>query len=328
MNILITGGFGTIGTYVIDECLAKGHNVSIFEVYNQRTAKLARIYTKKNVKVFFGDIRKYEDIKKAVLTQDAVIHMAAIIPPMSDDKPDLCREVIINGTANIIKSIQQINNNQILVAISSASVMGPTQDRTPPVKPCDTIFPTDVYSSCKAELETMVKNSGLKYCILRPAAVMPSYISIAKLLSMIKVIYGMPLNARCEIVYDIDVAFAFVAAAENLYDSGELSGKTGFIGGGRQNNCQIVIREMLGSVFKSMGLELPDASLFPSNSNSYYLDWYDTDEIQSVLKYQQHSFEQWKSLFEKNYHFLLPFIKVLKRPIYKYIESLSVQYKK
>lgn len=326
MNILITGGFGNIGPYVIKECLAKGHNVTIFEVYNQRTAKLANLYNKKNVKVFFGDIRKYDDIKKAVITQDAIIHMAAIIPPMSEDKPELCREVNVNGTANIIKAIQQVNNSQILIAISSASVMGFTQNRIPPVKPYDVIIPTDNYSNSKAEVEILVKNSGLKYCILRLAAVMPTYVNITKILNLIKVIFEMPLNARCEIVYDIDVAYALVAAVENIYGSGELSGKISFIGGGKQNNCQIVVKEMLGGVFNSFGLEIPDEYLFPSDCNSYYLDWYDTDEIQSILKYQQHSFEQWKSEFIKNYHFLHPFIKLFKKPIIKYIAHLSPRY--
>ena len=326
MNILITGGFGSIGEYVIKECLARGHNVSVFEVHNQRTAKLAKLYSKKNVKVFFGDIRKYDDVKKAVTAQDAIIHMAAILPPASEASPQLCKEVNVNGTANVIKSIQEENSGQILVEISSASVMGFTQNRTPPVKPYDAVSPTDHYSNSKVEVESMVRNSGLKYCILRLAAVMPTYMGIPKMLKMIKVIFDMPLNARCEIVYDIDVAYALAAAVENLSGSSELSGKIGFIGGGRQNNCQIVVKEMLGSVFKSMGLGMPNESLFPSDGNSYYLDWYDTDEIQSILKYQRHSFEQWRSEFIKSYRLLRPFIKLFRKPIIKYIEFLSPQY--
>ena len=73
----------------------------------------------------------------------------------------------------------------------------------------------------------------------------------------------MPLDARCEIVLDIDVACALVSAAENLANSGKLSGKKGFIAGGKENGCQLTNREMLGAVFEQIGLAFP----YPSNAH-------------------------------------------------------------
>jgi len=132
MKILITGGFGSIGVVVIDESLKRGHTISVFEVANKRTRRLAVKYRRRNVRVMFGDIRKPEDVSRAVEGQDVVIHMAAILPPASDALPDLCRAVNVGGTANLIHAIRSSEKKAALVFVSSASVMGATQTRTPP----------------------------------------------------------------------------------------------------------------------------------------------------------------------------------------------------
>jgi nucleoside-diphosphate-sugar epimerase len=102
VSILVTGGFGNIGA-LVDECLRRGHAVSVFEVQNGRTAKLARKYSKRNVQVLFGDLRKAEDVSRAVVGRDIVLHLAAILPPVSNAQPDLCRAVNVGGTANLIE---------------------------------------------------------------------------------------------------------------------------------------------------------------------------------------------------------------------------------
>jgi nucleoside-diphosphate-sugar epimerase len=323
MNILVTGGFGNIGMVVVNECLRRGHKVSIFEIPNRRTEKLARKYIKRNVKVWLGDLRKADDIANAIIDQDVVIHLAAILPPISEERPDLCKAVNVVGTDNLIGALRKSSKRPALVEVSSASVMGPTQNRTPPVQPNDPVSPTDVYSSSKIEAEALVKVSGLQYCILRLAAVLPTHINLFSMLKMIKMIFDMPLNARCEIVFEIDVAYALVSAAENLSGSGKLSGKTGFIAGGRQQSCQIVIKDMLMGVFNPMGLDIPDESLFPPDLNSYYLDWYETKEMQSILGYQRHTFEQWQEIITKNYRFLRPLIYLFRKRIMKWIEKQS-----
>jgi hypothetical protein len=201
--------------------------------------------------------------------------------------------------------------------------MGPTQDREPPVKPSDPLGPTDNYSRSKEASEKLVRESGLPYCLLRLAAVMPTYIGVGAVLGMVKVIFGMPLAARCEVVYDLDVAHALVSAAEDLRGAGQMSGKAAFIGGGGDKGCQIHIGEMLGMAFGSMGLGLPDGSLFPEDINSYYLDWYDTAEAQSILRYQRHSFGEWQDAIRGRYRFLRPALAVFGKPVTRMVGRLS-----
>ncbi|MBN1661836.1 MAG: NAD(P)-dependent oxidoreductase [Anaerolineae bacterium] len=326
MNILVTGGFGNIGAVVVDECLRRGHTVSVFEVQNKRTRQLARKYGKRNVQVRFGDLRKAEDVSQAVDGQDMVIHLAAILPPVSDAHPDLCQAVNVGGTANLIHALQASTTKAALVFVSSASVMGPTQTRTPPIRPDDPLSPIDAYSRSKIEAEALVAASGVRYCILRLAAVLPTVLNYSSLFAMVKLFFDMPLDARCEIVVDLDVAYALVSAAENLLGSGELAGKRGFIAGGEAQGCQMRTRDLVDVVFRPIGLRTPAESLFSPEPDSYYLDWYDTEETQSILRYQRHSVEQWQAILMGRIRHVRPLLPLFKVGIMKWIEKQSPFY--
>ncbi len=323
MNILVTGGFGSIGVVVIDECLRRGHNVSVLEVRGRRTEKMARRYGRRRVGVFFGDIRKAEDVACAVSGQDAVLHLAAILPPQSDSRPDLCFAVNVGGTENIIRSLRAASNKPALVSVSSASVMGFTQGRTPPVRPDDPVSPSDTYSKSKIEAEALVSASGLTHCILRLAAVLPTVLNLSSLIAMSKLLFVMPLGARCEIVFDVDVARALVSAAEDLARSGGMSGRRGFIAGGQARGCRMTTRELVASLFRTVGLRAPRESLFPPRLDSYYLDWYDTELTQEILRYQEFSFEQWQSFIRGRIRFIRPLIKLLEPVILSWLEKQS-----
>lgn len=326
MNILITGGFGNIGVAVVDECLRRGHTVSVFEIPNKRTRRLARYYIQRDVRVFLGNLGQVGDISPAVVGQDVVIHLAAILPPVSDARPELCRAVNVGGTANLIQSLHTAGASAALVLVSSASVMGPTQKQTPPLRLDDPVVPTDVYSRTKIEAESLVAASGLRHCILRLAAVLPTTINYAAVFSMIRLIFDMPLEARCEIVIDLDVAYALVSAAENLVGSGEMAEKRGFIAGGQRQGCQIRTRDLVSKAFVPLGLEMPDESLFPQELDSYYLDWYDTGDIQSLLQYQRHSMAQWQAAMLDKTRWVRPWVRLFRRSIMKWIEQQSPRY--
>jgi nucleoside-diphosphate-sugar epimerase len=295
----------------------------VFEVQNRRTQKLARKYGRQKVRVLFGDLRKAEDVSRAVVGQDIVLHLAAILPPVSDAHPDLCQAVNVGGTANLIGALQASTTKAALVLVSSASVMGPTQKRIPPIRSDGPLSPMDPYSRSKIEAEALVTSSGLRYCILRLAAVLPTALNYSSLFSMIRLMFDMPLDARCEIVVDLDVAYALVSAAEDLLGSGELAGKRGFIAGGRAQGCQMKTRDLVGVVFRPIGLRFPDESLFSPELDSYYLDWYDTEETQSILRYQRHSVEQWQAIIAKRIRYVRPFLPVFQAVIMKWIKKQS-----
>jgi nucleoside-diphosphate-sugar epimerase len=253
--------------------------------------------------------------------------MAAILPPVSDAHPDLCKAVNVGGTANLIGALQASTNKAALVLVSSGSVIGPTQKRIPPIRPDDPLSPMDAYSKSKIEAEALVTASGLRYCILRLAAVLPTVLNYSSLFAMIRLVFDMPLDARCELVLDLDVAYALVSAAEDLLGSGEIAGKRGFIAGGKAQGCQMRTRDLVDALFRPIGLRIPDESLFSPELDSYYLDWYDTEETQSILRYQRHSVEQWQAIIMKRIRYVRPFLALFKATIVKWIEKQSPLYR-
>lgn len=72
MNVLVTGGSGTVGGYVLRELLQAGHGVTCFS----RTAPRV-----KGVRFTQGEITDADQIKKACPGHDAVIHLAAVPGP-------------------------------------------------------------------------------------------------------------------------------------------------------------------------------------------------------------------------------------------------------
>ena len=92
MKVLVTGGFGGVGVCLVDELVQRGHEVTVFDLPGKRTRQAARAVARKHGdrigRVVFGDIRNANDVAVAVTGQDAAIHMAAILPPKSEERPE------------------------------------------------------------------------------------------------------------------------------------------------------------------------------------------------------------------------------------------------
>jgi len=90
MRVLLTGAFGNVGQSTLEVLLKKGYSVKCFDLKNPRNLK---IYNKMKKLGYFdtiwGDIRDKEVTDDLVKDVDVIIHLAAIIPPLENDKPDL-----------------------------------------------------------------------------------------------------------------------------------------------------------------------------------------------------------------------------------------------
>ncbi|WP_459551931.1 NAD-dependent epimerase/dehydratase family protein [Mycobacterium kiyosense] len=63
---------------------------------------------------------------------DAVIHLAAIIPPASERIPDIARRVNLDATCRLIELMAESRAAKRLVFASSIGIFGDVQDREPP----------------------------------------------------------------------------------------------------------------------------------------------------------------------------------------------------
>ncbi len=303
MNILVTGAYGNIGKAVLEEILKRNHTITVFEKKNKRTQKAARKFKGIVKETIFGDITKYSDIKAAVKGKDAVIHLAAIIPPHSNNKK-LCFAVNVDGTSNVVQAILENGNKASLVHSSSCSVMGNTQHLVPPVKISRKPKATDNYTESKIASEKIVSEAGLnKYCITRLGAVMPS----KGVWKFSTIMYGFEIayNSRIEMILDSDVGLAQITAVEklrlNLIDNGNIY----FLGGGEK--CRLKYGEFFNGLLNSLGI--PKLSKDSFTVKPSFLDWLDTKKAQNDLNFQRYTYVDYLKIFKSNMRRYVPFTK-------------------
>lgn len=309
MKVLVTGAYGNIGRAVLDEVLKRGHEVTVFEQKSARTRRAARKYRNKVKKTIFGDIAEYSSVLDAVRGSEAVIHLAAIIPPASRNR-ELCYLVNVDGTENVAKAIVEDGNTAVLIHSSSCSIMGPTQDQKPPVRVEQKPKPTDDYTKSKVLSEEKIASSGVaRYCITRLGAVMPSK-GVWKFKTLA---YGFefPYNSRIEMILDSDVGLAQITAAEKLRLGLIESGNVYFLGGG--NKCRLTYGNFMNGLLDS--IDIPGLRKEYFTIKASFLDWLDTKKAQKDLEFQRYTFEDYKKIFRHNMKRYLFFTKFFGRPI-------------
>ena len=121
--ILVTGGTGFLGAYIIKELVGKGFTVRAI----RRSKKLPSFIPPhffSTVDWVEGDILDVVSLQDAMEGADAVIHSAAMISFSTEDKEEMYR-VNIEGTANVVNMALEKNVNRF-VHISSVAALGRT----------------------------------------------------------------------------------------------------------------------------------------------------------------------------------------------------------
>jgi len=330
MKILITGAFGNIGKAVLEESYKRGHEIIVFEVENKKTHKNARNYRQKIKTVLFGDIQNFEDIKKAVRNCDAVIHLAAIIPPISKKCRELTMDVNYGGTINLINAIKETKRNIPFIFTSSASVMGPTQLQNKLVDRHDPMIITGNYEESKIKSETFLKKNADNYLIFRLAGVLPNFsvLSFMGAFPLMEEIFDMHPDMRLEMIMAEDVATALVTGLEKLKSGVAKKNQAYILGGGEKNGWQLRGREFISRLFGSLSLPVPDQKYFTQDINKYHLDWYDTKEAQQEFNFQDHSIDYFFKQIKKTFRVFKLFILLFRKIIMMKILRMSPYHEK
>lgn len=104
MKILITGGAGRLGITIAKQFINGGFSVRILDLDSPRNRKAIHAI-ENTTEILWGDITNADVVKSALEGIDAVIHMAAILPPIADQKPELARRVNVEGTGLLVSEI-------------------------------------------------------------------------------------------------------------------------------------------------------------------------------------------------------------------------------
>jgi len=121
--VLVTGGTGFLGAYIIKELVEKGYSVRAIRRSNKLPFFISPEIFKK-VEWVNGDVLDVVALNDAMQGADAVIHSAAVISFYKKERKNMY-QVNAEGTANVVNLALE-NNIKRLVHISSISALGRT----------------------------------------------------------------------------------------------------------------------------------------------------------------------------------------------------------
>ncbi|OGT36315.1 MAG: NAD-dependent dehydratase [Gammaproteobacteria bacterium RBG_16_51_14] len=168
MKTLITGANGFIGSAVMQQLLAAGHDVRVLI----RPLCDRRNLAGKPVEIHEGDLRDKDSLKKALKHCDTLFHVAADYRLWIPD-PEVMYECNVTGTRNLMLSALDAGVNRI-VYTSSVATLGLNMDGTPaneetPVSLTDMI---GHYKRSKflaeEEVKKLIRAEGLLAVIVNP----------------------------------------------------------------------------------------------------------------------------------------------------------------
>ncbi len=122
---VVTGGCGLLGSTIVDQVLDGGAaEVRIIDNLTRGSRdNIAAALDTGRVTLFEQDIRHYDRIRPIFDNADIVFHQAAIRITACAEQWRECREVLVDGTYNVVESCVDADVDR-LVAASSASVYG------------------------------------------------------------------------------------------------------------------------------------------------------------------------------------------------------------
>lgn len=275
-RVLVTGGFGTIGRWVLRELLKKGHAVTTLELDNAAGRKTARAFP--DVRVVWGDLRDPRSVAEAVKGQDYVVHMAFILTPRTEEDPEGARAVNVGGTENLLTACEAEAKPPRFLFCSSVEVFGKNRHLPGPRRITDPVSATSVYTTQKIECEHLVQSSKLDTAIVRFGAVIDIALSNTHAL-----MFEFPVDVRFEALHPADAA----TAVANTVSTEAVWGRRALLLLGGGPSCQTTYGEFLAGMLTTLGVgRLPDEAF---TREDYPSDWLDTEESQRLLDYQRRS---------------------------------------
>ena len=304
MKVLLTGALGNIGLPTLEALLVEGHDVVALDLESRRARKLASGFDDR-VHFVWGDITRPESLQSALEDVDAVIHLAAIIPPYSERAPDMTRRVNLDATLSLIAQMEASQTAKRLVFASSQGVFGEVQDREPPLRLDTSVCPTDGYGRQKVACEHAIRQSGLGWSILRLAAVTPIHLQAQDP----SIMFEFSPDARFEFIHPADAGTAFARAVT----CEEAIGKILNIGGGEK--CRTTHHAFCSEIMSAIGVgPIPAEAFVRTEVRRFYGDWLDTKESQRFLQYQKRGLGELKVDMREDLGAVAPLIRLL-RPV-------------
>jgi nucleoside-diphosphate-sugar epimerase len=290
-TVLVTGAFGLVGSETVQQLMVEGPHVVATDLDVPANRKAAE--NMPSTEVRWADLTDPEAVTAllAAVSPTAIIHLAAIIPPVCYARPQLARRVNVDATKLLLDAAAALPNPPRFVQASSVAAYGARNPhRLSGVLTADTpLRPTDIYGAHKVEAENLVRASGLDWVILRLGGVLTAEPQLDPDLDTIYFEASLPIDGRIQTVDVRDVARAFIAAT-----TAPVVGETLLIGGDKSH--RLVQGDIAPSIAAAMGLVggIPTGRKGnPHDDDQWFgTDWMDTTRSVEALDFQRISWPQ------------------------------------
>ena len=234
-KILVTGSEGFIGSHLVEKLVQNNYSVKAFVLYNSfnNYGWLDSIdkEIRKNIEIFFGDIRDPYSVKEAMKECNQVINLAALIGiPYSYYAADSYIETNVKGTLNLLQAAKNINV-QKFIQTSTSEVYGTAE--FVPITEEHPLKGQSPYSASKIASDQLAfsfySSFEMPISIIRPfntygprqsaRAVIPTIIS--QLLNSKSILKLGALKPTRDFSYVEDIALGFISALKSDKAIGE-----------------------------------------------------------------------------------------------------------
>ena len=157
-KILVTGGAGNIGSFIVDKCLDNGHEVIVVDnFYNGKFRNISDHLKKSEIFLETIDISSWDMVKYVFKKHkpNYVSHQASLMIMDSKKFPYKAIDTNITGTFNIIQACIEFEVEKLVYA-SSASVYG--DPRSVPVSEDHPFDNETLYGATKIAKEALMKS--------------------------------------------------------------------------------------------------------------------------------------------------------------------------
>ncbi|MBI1915915.1 MAG: NAD(P)-dependent oxidoreductase [Planctomycetes bacterium] len=178
MRVLLTGGYGCIGSWIVRNLLQRGDQAWIYDLKEdpRRLRLLLSDEELRRVAFVPGDVTDLKGLKTALTNHSIthVVHLAGLQVPVCRADPILGARVNVLGTLAVFEAVRALQSQvQRLVYASSAAVFGPPEDYPHTPIPDDVkLAPTTHYGFFKCcnegNARIYFQDHGLSSIGLRP----------------------------------------------------------------------------------------------------------------------------------------------------------------
>jgi len=148
---MITGGLGLVGRQLARLLLDKGEEVVVLDMASPSILAPA---LRDKLEVVKADLTNWSQTLDAIKTArvDTIYHVAAILPPGSEQNPAAGYAINLTGTYNVLEAARLLEIGKVIFSSTTAVWNSPLPDNIPNDQPQ---FPTTMYGLTKVACERL-----------------------------------------------------------------------------------------------------------------------------------------------------------------------------